>query len=826
MRDNINCNQGSWCLWPIFIIVFILGLCAFFPMMTYAADTVKGDILGVNGSDGLLFTPSSNDQSIIYLGELFGSMPPVLAGTGSSLMGGLFKTFNTAVLTLGIIIAGYTTFVGILNTAGEGEMLGKAWSSIWIPIRTIAGIALLIPTSSGYCVVQIFMMWLLIQGIGAADTLTGGIISYMEGGQSVYVEGNVPNSSGTTSLVKDWDTYPITAVYEGLSCMQGLQRNYPEVNAAYVSPPTAVDMPFTSSDTYNPNPASATTNPIYYNFIAYKKETGTNPDGTPASTPISCGTLTLDNSTADLQENKNPYVMQGLSAIMPSLNAAAYYMVNDPSTSQDTVMKDTFNFVGSDFMNEIALTYNSYIIQASNAGSGADGSGSYYEAIRDYGWITIGNLYWNMAKASGGGVSSSAKTAAQIEWTSGKSIGDLASQTSYDGTKGCCITEGNSSVWAYGNTYASQFMLDLITSRNANNGGSGSFHSAEKIDYSNATNGMMSAMTEDVLNQMLTSLNSSTKSPMESAQHLGHQIIYNVEALMTAFVAFQIAFPIIVGALAMYASSVFAMTYGPTIAIIGLLSEFAMLMTMPFVFIMYAMLLSLGSVLAVIIPLIPALAFFLAAIAWMIATLETIIAAPIVAIGLIHPDGQHPVWGKAEPAIMLMINMFLRPSLMVLAMAAGVLLSFISVQFVNFGYAQAMASILGGVGDANNGADGQVMSWNTVSGGVTWVEATMFLSTYVGLILACVNKSFSVIDTLPDTVMRWVQGGEGARFGGGADAMQKLQGTQESAGQKAAGDGVSSGQESGQAVDKFAEKNENRLKAVAVAKEASDKLKG
>lgn len=774
-------------------VIFIISLLALLPELSYAqCDPTTG--ICTASTQSAFFTPASNDQSIIYMGELFGSVPPILAGTGSSLLGNLFKIFNTAIMTLGIIIAGYTTFVGILNTAGEGEMLGKGWSSIWIPIRTVAGIALLIPTASGYCVCQIFMMWLLVQGIGAADTLTSNVIDYMEKGQAVYVPGNVPNSDGTTSLIKTWDTNPITQVYEGLSCMQGLQKNYPLVNAAYVTPPTPTDV--------NGNAATSTTNPIYYNFTANKYTSDTpNPDGSYDSSPVSCGKMTIANGSAD-EQKRATYIEQGLNAIMPSLNSAAYVMVNDSSTDKNTVMSDTFNFVGSDFMNQVALTYNSYIIQADN--NQTQSSDSYLDSIRAYGWITIGNLYWNMAKATdGGGISDTTKKAAQLTWTDNNNITAASATTStYN------IHEGdNQTVYVYGNTYGGQFIADLINTRNTSSGASHDFTPASDThDYSNAANGMMAAMALDVLNNMESRLGNSTQSPMVAAQSLGHSIIYDVEALMTTFVALDIALVAgFIGAGIALSSVPFgAWGIGALVALLG--TQFILLISAPFLFALYGALLTLGSILAVIIPLIPALAFFLAAIAWMVATLETIVAAPIVAVGLIHPDGQHQVWGKAEPAIMLIINMFLRPSLMVIGMAAGVILSFISVQFVNFGYEQAMSSLLGSASMNNRN-------------GVTWVEATMFLTTYVGLILACVNKSFSVIDALPDTVMRWISGGEGTKFGGGQEAMQKLQGSQESSGQKAAGDASSSSQESGQAGEKLAKKADDGAARGAASKQ-------
>ncbi len=751
MRRNSYLELLSKYFW----LIFFAGIMNFVPELAFAADGVAL----TNTSNSAFFTPAPNDQSIIYLGELFGSIPPILAGTGSGLMGSLFKLFNTAVLTLGIIFAGYTTFVGILNTAGDGEMLGKGWSSIWVPIKTVAGIALLIPTGSGYCVIQVFMMWLLVQGIGAADTLTGAVVDYMESGQKVFVKGNTPDSQGETSMIKTWDTYPITIAYQGLSCMQAYQKQFPEVNATYVTPP-APEYPIGA-------------NKIVYNFMAYE-QTGTDSTGAPTSKAVSCGQILIDNDPTNTSKSEAidvseqnliaSFIVQGLNAIMPSLNSAAYFMVNDvpvvtsPNTTEEQqTMQDTFNFVGSDFMNEVATTYNSYVIQANNTYTKPQ-EDSYYEDVRSYGWVTLGNLYWDMAKSSSTSGSDQATETAKLNWsTSSQNIGD----TKYKGNY-------TPDAYLYGYTYANQFIADLIASRKADNNGNVGFESVEESDYSQAASGVISSMTLTILEHMEDRLNNG-ENPMVAAQRLGHHISLDVETSLTFLM------------ITLTGTAIYAGIYS-SVSPSFLILQTAMAMALPGIMVFAGVMLVLGGALAVIIPFIPAMAYFLAVVAWMTSTLETMVAAPIVAIGVVHPEG-HAVWGKAEPAIMLMTNMFLRPSLIVIGMAAGVILSFITVQFVNFGFAQAMASMLGGTSPSS-------------------MEASLFLTSYVGLILACVNKSFSTIDIIPEQVMRWIQGGEATKFGGGQEAAQKLQGSQESGGQKAGGDTASSGQEASQAGEK------------------------
>jgi hypothetical protein len=64
---------------------------------------------------------------------------------------------------------GYTIIAGTMSTAHDGELLGKKWSSIWIPIRTCIGTAAILPTMKGFCGAQAIVVWLAIQGIGLAD---------------------------------------------------------------------------------------------------------------------------------------------------------------------------------------------------------------------------------------------------------------------------------------------------------------------------------------------------------------------------------------------------------------------------------------------------------------------------------------------------------------------------------------------------------------------------------------------------------------------------------------------------------------------------------
>lgn len=193
---------------------------------------------GLALADGFLnFSPPASDYSVVFLGNLFGVVDGVLSGTGSQIMGNMFGVFNAAVLAIGGIIILYTLIVATMNTAHEGQMLGQKWSSVWIPIRSTVGLALLIPKSSGYCLMQIVVMWVVVQGVGAADQVWNSALSYLNrGGVIIQAQQSSPTaqltanpSSGIGGIATGADT-----ILAGQVCMLGLQTQLENTRQAYL----------------------------------------------------------------------------------------------------------------------------------------------------------------------------------------------------------------------------------------------------------------------------------------------------------------------------------------------------------------------------------------------------------------------------------------------------------------------------------------------------------------------------------------------------------------------------------------------------------------
>lgn len=761
----------------VFICLLLTVGLAIFAHGAFAAEDPFND---TTNAAAHFFDPSPNDQSLIYLGEIFGNVAPVLAGTGSSLMSDLFAVFNSAVLVLGIFFLGYTTFVGILNTAGEGEMLGRKWSSIWVIVRMVAGLALIMPTTTGYCVIQVFVMWLIVQGIGAADNLTNTIVDYMKSDQPVYSQGATAATAGGGEKSSNGYDQTITQIYANLTCMQANPNS--DSTDAIVPPEPTCGTDANGNTITGANACANANTSITYTFTA--------PNGT------NCGKLgfaSANGGQAYTGQTPDYYIMNAVDMIMPSLNSAAYYLVNynpyehddDPENDQtdfipsndyegepvdykQEVLQATYDFVGSNFLNQLQQTYYSYVSQANSAIaslSADDGNDAYYDDIYDYGWVSLGGIYWYMAKAGsleGGDPDSTAGTYAKLCPASDKTTCDAATDS---GTGGIYIQ------WA-----KDFFNLGLIPMQ-ANNTTDGSAYSEDLYSYSDLDEdlgNLAEYMPHKVSNEMMHSaaqeLSKTDQNPLVSAQKIGHHTINAVEDALGIIIPFVIGMSVISGLMS---------STSPWFLLLQSVVSFAVPITFAWMMFYYA----LGGMLSVFVPMLPAVIFFLAVCNWMVTVLESMIAAPIVAIGALHGEG-HEVWGKAEPAILLLANMFLRPSLIVIGMAAGILLSFVFLQFVNFAFFTAMTLSM----------DLQEHTLYLGAGSITFteepkpIETMLYMMTYVGVLLAVINQAFTAISLLPDQVMRWIAGGEGAKFAGsgGADQMGKVE-QQQSKGQEQAG---------------------------------------
>lgn len=169
-------------------------------------------------SNGLFSVPAT-DKSLEYLKIILGSLVDgSLSSIDISLIQSLFYLFNQTIFILGILIIIYTTVIGTISTAQEGEFLGKKkWHPIIVPLRAALGIYLLLPSPQGYNWIQSAVMWFIIQGVGAANALWTQVIEYNEGQSSQYADLREVNVLEVGKI--------ISAIFSANACMIAMNDN-------------------------------------------------------------------------------------------------------------------------------------------------------------------------------------------------------------------------------------------------------------------------------------------------------------------------------------------------------------------------------------------------------------------------------------------------------------------------------------------------------------------------------------------------------------------------------------------------------------------------
>lgn len=159
---------------PALALMAFAVLCALVPLAPALAQSVTLDVSGLTSA-----TPAG-DWSMRMWQSLFGnfaSNPFTTVGGPTSLLGGVFIIFNTCVFTLGFTWALYGIVSGVVQTAHEGEVLGKRMSTVWFPIRMVMGIAGMVPIFGGFTLMQAVMMSLTTIGIGIGNSMWTGAVN-------------------------------------------------------------------------------------------------------------------------------------------------------------------------------------------------------------------------------------------------------------------------------------------------------------------------------------------------------------------------------------------------------------------------------------------------------------------------------------------------------------------------------------------------------------------------------------------------------------------------------------------------------------------------
>ena len=217
--------------------------------------------------------------------------------------------------------------------------------------------------------------------------------------------------------------------------------------------------------------------------------------------------------------------------------------------------------------------------------------------------------------------------------------------------------------------------------------------------------------------------------------------------------------------------------------------------------------LSIGVMLGYFVPMYPYLIFIFGVIGWIIAVIEAMVAAPLVCLGLTHPEG-HDFLGEAKQALMLLLGVFLRPVLMIIGLIAGMILSYVSLRIVVYSFTGFLSDIFYVTSPSTGAASGNLFNavgsamgnYMLTSGGLTGIIyclllAPIFYVIFTSIVYIVTTQCFSLIYVLPDYILRWIGGPQTSSAINPAQMVGQVQGAVGQGGQqmgRATGDSVGS----------------------------------
>ena len=147
----------------------------------------------------------------------------------------------------------------------------------------------------------------------------------------------------------------------------------------------------------------------------------------------------------------------------------------------------------------------------------------------------------------------------------------------------------------------------------------------------------------------------------------------------------------------------------------------------------------LGGFLAVYLPMVPFLVWVGAVIGYFLLAIESIIAAPLWAIAFMEPGAQDGPGGKNAQGWYLVMNLFLRPVLLVVSMIAVMLLADVVLRYLNIYMLPTF--------EMATAADSSFTKF------LTFVWTTII---YCVFMMTTMHGVYSLIHRIPDNIMEWL----------------------------------------------------------------------
>lgn len=749
----------------------IFGISLLFLPGIALADTT--DITHLTGYN--IFTPPITDKSLSYLGQIFGTVGNVIHGTSGQLLSKLFEVFNYAMVIVAACILIYTVIVSVVNTANEGEFLGKNTKSAWIILRAVLGIGILVPKYTGYSLIQVFIMWVVVQGIGLADKAWSQAVDYLvdEGGV-VYAEPGQTLEKG--GMVNTFNVNK--SILNSEICMYKLQ--------ALAEQDKADAAKKLLSDPNNPTLIAQAGKIIPEYKPIWDDQAQTVSFGFPSSTPdtlSACGQYSYAKTSDEADyfvQYKKAGLQQTVMDMMAGAKTVAQYSTQSLNDAQLEILK---NRVLSGVLGATA-DYENIMTPALQRTSSDDQDNwkEHLKDAKDKGWILVGAYYWDLAKVNNKLQDNIKDYQATMNWgvtqdkldkngVDGKAVMDTLTfaqqHVNLDDTQRLLqILEDQvgTSMTAENRAAVTQFMSSLTSpdptvreraidqlqqlgqqlKQDSDSDMSKVFSGtsiAATVGTLGATGaglyavGMASPGVSVVLMSLWASLSALVGTWYGVMNSPGDPIVM-ITQLGNGMLIIAVSMWVVGSALLGAMTAIMSVMGSATGLAYGI--QNGLKLFVPIVIGFIGVLFVNGMVLGTYVPMIPFMIFTFAAIGWLIAVLEAIVAGPLIAAAIAHPEG-HDLLGQAQQTVQVLMGVFLRPVVMVIGFLAAMIICRVALRVVNAGFSHAVDT-----------------SMITLSG-VNLFGVAGVMIMYTMIVISIINLVFTAgVVKLWETIWMWI----------------------------------------------------------------------
>jgi len=676
------------------------------------------------------FTPSCNDRSYTdYLAPIFGSLfscggsavgsggAATGSGSGSAFQAAV-GILNAAALTFGGLLAAYTLVAGTMQTSHDGEMLGKRWSSMWLPIRTVLGVGLVVPVAKGYCVAQLVIAFVAGQGIGLADSIWTTYLGKLSSPQGMAPTQRIPE---VTDLAKGILTAQV--------CMQAFNKfqsnSNSSVAAIYPNPMAMItNGNVISFGLPSPGTGNECGNVIYKQYLtATPAQAAANADAANAAFIQSGGMGAVMTSATS----------QDMSVIDTAHMAAAVQMAATLGTTASNIVnfRDSAGSEpnpASDINGAVIAYQNSVSQTATQASNAQDAMQTFFTNAAKDGWYLAG-AWFMKAAAMQDVVNSAISNVPTTTPPSSTLLGDTAVQQAiapYFSEVDHLVSKNT--VTANASSSSDSALSQMSNSDLSQNASGNILHHA------------LARFTQWIGSGIFTAVSiNPSRSAIMSIKDIGDYVMTGSEAGMVGGIALISAGGATDKVNASFLGNVVGIFSFGTSSALGGASASAMTTVGYMLIIVGSLFFGLGSLIAVYLPFSPFLIFFGAFIGWLILCAEAILAAPLWAVMHLTPAGDDAM-GGARQGYMLILGLVFRPALIVLGFIFSITAVDVIVQGFNGVFFPAFQLAM----------TGSIMGLGTI---------LVMLCIYFGTMVWLFHTVFGLIHVIPDKLLRWIGGG-------------------------------------------------------------------